>query len=229
MQSFYFNWSTGKDSAFALYYLQKSSACQIDYLFTSVNGFHKRISMHGLREELLDKQAEAIGIPLKKMYLPEMPSMEEYEKIIQNEIQFFIDKGIKNTAFGDIFLEDLRKYREEKLNQVGIKAHFPLWRKNTKEMIYEFLDLGFKTIVVCVNGKFLDQSFVGRVIDKQFIEDLPANVDPCGENGEFHTFCFDGPIFKNPVSFAIGEVVYKEYDNPTNSDEKYGYYFVDLI
>lgn len=237
----YFNWSSGKDSALALYYAIQSNEFDIQYLFTSINSAFNRVSMHGVRAELVEQQAENIGIPLVKMELPEMPSMEDYERIMLNQIQFFVDKDIKHTLFGDIFLEDLRKYREDKLKPLGIEAHFPLWKKDTKEMLLEFLKLGFKTIVVCVNEKFLDQSFVGRVIDEDFIKDLPDNVDPCGENGEFHTFIFDGPIFNKPVEFEIGEIVHKKYEKPkntsasntacdVNSDEPtYGFWFCDLI
>jgi uncharacterized protein (TIGR00290 family) len=210
----YFNWSSGKDSALALYIAQQSNEFNIQYLFTSINGVFNRVSMHGVRTELVEQQAKKIGIPLIKMELPEMPSMEDYEKIMLEKLLFFKEKGIQDTLFGDIFLEDLRKYREDKLQTLGITAHFPLWKKDTKEMILDFLQLGFKTIVVCVNEQFLDQSFVGRVIDEQFLADLPPNVDPCGENGEFHTFIFDGPIFNEPVTFEIGEIVHKTYPKP---------------
>lgn len=237
----YFNWSSGKDSALALYYALQSNEFDIQYLFTSINSAFNRVSMHGVRAELVEQQAENIGIPLVKMELPEMPSMEDYERIMLKQVQFFTDKGINHTLFGDIFLEDLRKYREDKLKPLGIEAHFPLWKKDTKEMLLEFLKLGFKTIVVCVNEKFLDKSFVGRIIDEDFIKDLPENVDVCGENGEFHTFIFDGPIFNKPVEFEIGEIVHKKYEKPKNtttsntacdvdSDEPtYGFWFCDLI
>lgn len=231
----YFNWSSGKDSALALYIAQQSNEFNIQYLFTSINGVFNRVSMHGVRTELVEQQAKKIGIPLIKMELPEMPSMEDYEKIMLEKLLFFKEKGIQDTLFGDIFLEDLRKYREDKLQTLGITAHFPLWKKDTKEMILDFLQLGFKTIVVCVNEQFLDQSFVGRVIDEQFLADLPPNVDPCGENGEFHTFIFDGPIFDEPVTFEIGEIVYKTYPKPKTEDSctetpnEYGFYFCDLI
>lgn len=231
----YFNWSSGKDSALALYFALQSNEFNIQYLFTSINGAFNRVSMHGVRTELVEQQAKKIGIPLIKMELPEMPSMEDYEKIMLEKLLFFKEKGIQDTLFGDIFLEDLRKYREDKLHSLGITAHFPLWKKDTKEMILDFLQLGFKTIVVCVNEQFLDQSFVGRVIDEQFLADLPPNVDPCGENGEFHTFIFDGPIFDEPVTFEIGEIVYKTYPKPKTEDRctetpnEYGFYFCDLI
>lgn len=227
----YFNWSTGKDAALALYYLKQNPQYQVDLLLTSVNSHHNRISMHGLRRSLLEIQVNAIGIPLTTIELPEEPSMEEYNSIMGEKINSLAQQNFTHSAFGDIFLEDLRKYREEKLNQHNIKAVFPLWKEDTKKLISTFLDLGFKTIVVCVNGEFLDKSFVGRIIDEQFIKDLPKNVDPCGENGEFHTFCFDGPIFSKPVEFEIGEIVQKSYPASKNGSKKetYEFWFCDLI
>jgi len=230
----YFNWSTGKDSALALYYLQKESQLNIDLLVTTINQHFDRVSMHGLRRSLLEKQVKAIGIPLQTIKLPEMPTMEDYDVIMNDNLSKLQAKNYTNTAFGDIFLEDLRVYRERQLEKYNIKAHFPLWKKDTKKLIYEFIDLGFKSIVVSINGSLLDKSFVGRVIDKQFIADLPRNVDPCGENGEFHTFCFDGPIFKKSVSFTKGDIVFKEYKTPKENKEdqnnsKMGFWYCDLI
>ena len=196
-----FNWSSGKDSALALYKTLQNSEIEIVSLLTSVNKKYNRISMHGVRTELLEQQAKSIGLPLHIMEIPEMPSMEDYEKVMQETLTKFKEKGVTHSIFGDIFLEDLRKYREEKLAEIQLEAIFPLWKIPTKDLIHEFLDLGFKTIVVCVNERNLDKSFVGRIIDAQFIADLPDNVDVCGENGEFHTFTFDGPIFKKPIEF----------------------------
>lgn len=229
-----FNWSSGKDSAFALYKILNSNQFEIVSLITSINERYRRVSMHGLSEELLEKQAESIGISLQKIMLPESPSIDEYNSIMNLTLKELKQKGITHSIFGDIFLEDLRKYREEKLNEVGLKAVFPLWKENTKDLIQEFLSLGFKTIVICVNENFLDKSFVGRIIDQQFIDDLPENVDPCGENGEFHTFTFDGPIFQFPIKFKIGEIIRKTYPKPSSetsekNDEEYGFWFCDLI
>jgi len=225
----YFNWSTGKDSSLALYHLLKDNDYSVDQLVTSVNSHHNRISMHGLRRSLLEIQASSIGIPLTTIELPENPSMEVYNSILSEKIVELKSQGFTHAAFGDIFLEDLRIYREEKLNEVGIKAAFPLWKKNTSEIMREFLQLGFRTIVVCVNESVLDKSFVGRIVDQSFLDQLPPNVDHCGENGEFHTFCFDGPIFSKPIEFEIGEIVRKTYPSPKNKDESYGFWFVDLI
>lgn len=189
--------------------------------------------MHGVSVSLLEKQAESLGIPLIKMELPKEPSMEEYRQMMSKTMTDVQAKGITHSIFGDIFLEDLRKYREDQLKAVGMEAVFPLWKRKTSQLIQEFLALGFKTIVTCVNGSYLDKSFAGRIIDQKFIDDLPENVDPCGENGEFHTFTFDGPIFKKPVQFEIGETVKKTYPKPKTSPEEedgeYIFWFSDLI
>lgn len=235
-----FNWSSGKDSALALYKVLQSDEFQIHSLVTSVNSHYNRISMHGVRTELLEKQAESLKLPLLKMEIPEMPSMEIYEEIMKKTLEDFKNEGVTHSIFGDIFLEDLRKYREDKLRTIGFEGVFPLWKIDTQELIHEFLDLGFKTIVTCVNEKFLDKSFVGRVIDEQFIKDLPDNVDVCGENGEFHTFTFDGPIFSKPIEFEIGEIVHRKYEKPKttvsnsacDTDDTafdYGFWYCDLI
>lgn len=236
-----FNWSSGKDSALALYKVLRDPNFEISCLLTSVNTQFKRISMHSVRVELLQKQAESIGIPLEIMYIPEMPTMEVYENVMTNTLTKLKASGNTHSIFGDIFLEDLRKYREEKLATMGFLGHFPLWNSPTKELIQEFINLGFKTIVVCVSERHLDKSFVGRIIDQRFIDDLPDTVDPCGENGEFHTFTFDGPLFSTPILFNVGEIVYRKYDKPaeessstacdtgSNAPYDFGFYYCDLV
>jgi uncharacterized protein (TIGR00290 family) len=236
-----FNWSSGKDSALALYKIQQQKEFEINCLLTSVNLQFQRISMHGVRVELLEQQAKSIGLPLEIMQIPEMPTMEVYEKVMTETLVKLKNQGVKYSIFGDIFLEDLRKYREDKLIDIGFEAVFPLWKIPTKDLIQEFISLGFKTIVVCVNERFLDKSFVGRVIDQDFINDLPDNVDVCGENGEFHTFTYDGPIFSKPIEFKVGEIVHRKYEKPktessdtacdTNSTDAfdYGFWYCDLI
>ena len=227
-----FNWSSGKDSALAMYKILQENQYEVSTLLTSINEEFQRVSMHGVHVSLLEKQAESLGIPLIKMELPKEPSMEEYQKIMSNTMAEIQALGVTHSIFGDIFLEDLRKYREQQLNAIGMQAVFPLWKKDTSRLIREFLDLGFKTIVTCVNGSYLDKGFAGRMIDHDFIKDLPENVDPCGENGEFHTFTFDGPIFKTPVAFEIGETVKKTYPKPkTDADKEdgeYVFWFSDL-
>ena len=234
-----FNWSGGKDSAMALYYLLNDSNYEIRYLLTSINQDSQRISMHGVRKELLYEQAQSIDIPLKELHLPKETSMKIYENELFSVMNNFTKEGIDYAAFGDIFLEDLRKYREKQLEKVQMKALFPLWKKDTKQLIQDFMALGFKTIVTAVDGSKLDASFAGRIIDKEFITDLPDNVDPCGENGEFHSFVFDGPIFKKPIDFTKGEIIKKEYTVGTCSNfedkkeavekKKYTFWFCDLI
>jgi uncharacterized protein (TIGR00290 family) len=237
-----FNWSSGKDSALALYKTLQNSEFEISCLLTSVNQQFQRVSMHGVRVELLEQQAESIGLPLEIMQIPEMPTMEVYEKVMQETLTKLKNQGVTNSIFGDIFLEDLRKYRENKLAEIGFKGVFPLWKIPTQNLIQEFISLGFKTIVVCVNERFLDKSFVGRIIDQDFINDLPENVDVCGENGEFHTFTFDGPIFSKPLDFEIGEIIYRKYEKPKEEDSSntacdtsasdafdFGFWYCDLI
>lgn len=192
--------------------------------------------MHGLRRKLLQQQTEALGIPCSTIELPEEPTMAEYEGIMKNTVLQLQHSGFGYAAFGDIFLEDLKVYREQQLSAYNIQAIFPLWKKDTKQLLYEFIELGFKAILVCINADVLDKSFAGRIIDKNFILDLPSGVDACGENGEFHTFCYDGPIFKVPVQFTIGEKIYQEYKAPGNKDDKnlssqdnMGFYFCDLL
>lgn len=230
----YFNWSSGKDSALALYHLLKDERYTVDELITTINSHYNRVSMHGLRKELLKAQTEALQIKSSFIELPEMPDMVVYEQKMTEAVTRLKNDGFTHTAFGDIFLEDLKTYRENQLAKVGLHAVFPIWKRDTSELIHEFLDLGFKTIVVCANSKYFNEDFVGTVIDENFIHNLPKGVDPCGENGEFHTFCFDGPIFKNPISFTIGEKVYREYDSPKtdnsqNDSDTYGVWYCDLL
>ncbi len=222
----YFNWSSGKDSALALYYLLQDKNYSIDCLLTSVNSHYNRVSMHGLRKELLQQQIEAVGIPGITIELPAQPTNAEYETIMKGKVENLLAEGYEYAAFGDIFLEDLKTYRENQLKPFSIKTVFPIWKKDTKELMNQFIDLGFKAITVCIDGSKLDKSFVGRIIDHDFINDLPKDVDICGENGEFHTFCFDGPYFKQPVQFTKGETIMREYD--TNGF-KSQYWFCDLI
>ena len=233
----YMNWSGGKDSALCLYKALQSRQYDIRYLLTSVNAAHNRISMHGVKRELLEAQANALAIPLQTIELPEQPGMKEYEQNMLQKVNELKTQGCTHAIFGDIFLEDLKVYRENKLKEVGIKCAFPLWKIDTTELLKEFLALGFKTIIVCVNEKYLDKSFCGRIIDESFLTDLPGNVDPCGENGEFHTYCFDGPIYKEAIAFTKGEIVYRKYEAPKNIDDnchtdstanEYGFYFCDL-
>ncbi|MES2627565.1 MAG: diphthine--ammonia ligase [Bacteroidota bacterium] len=223
-----FNWSGGKDSSLALYRILWQRQYDIRYLLTSVNGTHNRISMHGVRRELLELQAKAIGIELVELLLPEMPSMEEYDALMSATMQRFKTESLVHSVFGDIFLEDLKKYRDEKLAENGFTGVYPLWKEDTRTLVEEFIDLGFKTVVVCCSADKLDASFCGRIIDRQFLDDLPADVDPAGENGEFHTFVFDGPLFPSPIPITLGEKVYRTYPNPVEGGREIGFWYQDL-
>jgi uncharacterized protein (TIGR00290 family) len=227
-----FCWSGGKDSALALYKISLEDKYEVVALLTTLNAEFKRISMHGVREELLEKQAASIGLPLIKMYVSEGTNAE-YEKNMEEVLLKHKGEGVTKVIFGDIFLEDLRLYRENNLLKVGLKAEFPLWKKDTAELINEFLDLKFKTITCCVNDAFLNEDKVGADINLEFINNLSKNVDPCGENGEFHSFCYAGPIFENEISFSIGEKVYKSLEikpgNAANTSSTKGFWFCDLL
>jgi uncharacterized protein (TIGR00290 family) len=225
----YMNWSGGKDSALALYKVLRDPSLQVDALLTNVNSAYDRISMHGVRRSLLELQAAAIGLPLQTIELPEEPSMAAYEKAMLDKVTSLKHEGYNKSIFGDIFLEDLKLYREQQLSKVGIDCVFPLWKIDTAALIKEFIALGFKTIVVCVNEKFLDKSFCGRIIDEDFIKDLPENVDPCGENGEFHTFVFEGPIFKNTIPITNSKKNSNDNCFQPTPVEDYGFYFCDLL
>lgn len=234
MRKMYLNWSTGKDAALSLYYLQKDQQFDVDHLLITLNKSTDRVSMHGLSRTLMLEQIKSVGLDFTTVELPEEPTMEEYSKLMGEAVESLKEKGYNHTAFGDIFLEDLREYRENQLKEVGIECHFPLWKKDTNEIIREFIDLGFKAIVVSINANKLDKSFCGREIDMDFIADLPEDVDPCGENGEFHTFCYDGPIFSEPILFEKGNQVFKSYPNPNksdSSDSQIGFWFqyLDLL
>lgn len=225
----YFNWSTGKDSALALYYLLQDKSYRIDELVTTVNSAFNRVSMHGIRVSLLKKQAASLDINLSIISLPEQPSMADYNDIMAEATNQLKNKGFTHAAFGDILLEDLKVYREKQLESIGIKTVFPLWQKNTKALMQELLDLGFKAIIVCADSNYFSEDFVGRIIDQDLITNLPKAIDPCGENGEFHTFCFDGPIFKTPITFEVGEKTYRKYPSPNSKDAVSGFWFCDLI
>ena len=202
-----FSWSGGKDSSLALYKLQKEGNYSIESLFTTLSEEYQRVNFHAIPAELLDIQAQAIGLPLDKAFITKSDNIEEYAKKLESSLLKYKNEGINTIAYGDIYLEDLRDFRINCLAQIGMDSIYPIWKTDTAENIKEFVDLGFKAILTCIDTNFLDKSFAGREIDSQFIKDLPVNVDPCGENGEFHTFVYDGPIFKYPINFKKGENV----------------------
>jgi len=194
----------------ALYELQKSGVFEIVSLLTVVTKDYGRISMHGVREELLDLQAAALGLHLEKIYITKNSDHKEYELCMKETLMRYKNRGVEAVAFGDIFLEDVKRYREERLQEVGMQSIFPVWKRDTKELANTFIDLGFKSVITCIDSKVLDMKFSGRLFDKKFLSELPSGVDPCGENGEFHSFVYDGPIFKNPIPHDVGETVLKE-------------------
>ncbi|SDS29776.1 diphthine--ammonia ligase [Christiangramia echinicola] len=219
MTKAYLNWSSGKDSALSLYYSKKQKEYKVEKLLTTINKDIDRVTMHGVRIKLLLQQAEELGLPIQISELSAETNMEEYNRKMKEATDSLLNNGYTHSIFGDIFLEDLKKYREDQLKSVGLTPVFPLWKKNTRGLISEFIDLDFKAVVVCTNSKYLNDSFCGRIIDHQFVLDLPENVDPCGENGEFHTFVFDGPVFNSPVKFEIGEKVNRSYKPTKDNDD----------
>lgn len=210
METVLISWSGGKDSALALYEVLDRQDYIVSALLTTVSEEYDRISMHGVRRVLLEQQAAALGLPLEKVFLSTNASNEEYEARMGQVLKRYQEAGVRAVVFGDIFLEDLRKYREERLAALGLKGVFPLWKRDTRTLARSFSASGFKAITTCVDTTALGEQFAGRLIDAQFLDELPANVDACGENGEYHSFVYDGPIFKTPVSCTRGEIVLRE-------------------
>jgi uncharacterized protein (TIGR00290 family) len=204
-----FCWSGGKDSALALHRLLAEGRYDVVALLTTCNEHFQRVSMHGVRIDLLGQQARAIGLPLDKVFVSQGGSNDEYLAKMKEHMIAYKARGITRFAFGDIFLEDLKRWREDHLAQLGLLGVFPIWKVDSRELIREFIALGFGSIICCVNDAYLDETALGRNIDADFVRWLPADVDPCGENGEFHSFAFAGPIFKQPLRIKAGEKVYR--------------------
>lgn len=224
-----FCWSGGKDSAYCLHKVLTEQLYDVQYLLTTVNDTYKRISMHGVREELLQQQTAAIGIPQLIVRVSEGTN-GEYERQMEATLLQAKAEGIDHVIFGDIFLEDLRAYREANLAKVGMIAVFPLWKIDTAFLIRDFINKGFKTVLCCTNDAWLGEEWVGRVVDESFINELPDIIDPCGENGEFHSFCYGGPIFSHEIHYTVGEKVYRPLDIKTSDDSQTkGFWFCDLI
>jgi uncharacterized protein (TIGR00290 family) len=213
-----FCWSGGKDSAMALHTLLQENEFRVAALLTTVTEGYERISMHGVRRELLERQAHSIGLPLHEVRIPPQCVNPTYEARMEAALRTHFDQGVRKVAFGDIFLEDLRAYREKNLARVGMTALFPIWKRDTRELVREFHANRFRAIAVCIDPKILAPSFAGRELDDSFFRDLPPHADPCGENGEFHTFVFDGPIFHSPIHVRTGEIVNRD-----------GFVFCDLL
>jgi uncharacterized protein (TIGR00290 family) len=215
------SWSGGKDSALALHELMSDPRYRVVGLLTSISEEFRRVSHHGVREELLEAQAEAIGVPLTKIYLPSSNTVpctnEVYEEIMGRAMKDFISRGVYTVGFGDLFLEDLRAWREKNLAGVGMTGIFPIWKRDTNRLSRQMIAMGFKAILSCVEGK-VGAGFAGRAYDERLLEDLPPGIDPCGEYGEFHSFVYDGPCFRSPVKVTLGETVIRD-----------GRYYADLL
>ncbi len=202
----------------ALYRTLAAKQFNVVALLTTVSDRFHRVSMHGVREELLDGQAKSVGIPLEKVYIPYPCPNAVYEEKMRNFLSVWKERGVTHVIFGDLFLEDIRRYREVNLAQLDLTPIFPVWGRDTASLAQEMLRVGFRAIITCVDPKKLDTKFAGRQFNNSLIEDLPSTVDPCGENGEFHTFVYDGPIFQSPIPIEVGESVLRD-----------GFQFADVL
>jgi uncharacterized protein (TIGR00290 family) len=212
------SWSSGKDSAWALHAVRRQGELEVVGLLTTVTAEFARVSMHGVREELLDRQAAALHLPCTKLRLPWPCSNEIYEREMGEALAAASASGVTHVVFGDLFLQDIRAYREAKLAGTGLSPVFPLWQRDTRALAREMLDGGLRATLTCVDPRALDRSFAGRELDRALLLELPPGVDPCGENGEFHTFAWSGPMFEAPIAVAAGPVV-----------ERDGFAFADLL
>jgi uncharacterized protein (TIGR00290 family) len=212
------SWSSGKDSAWALHVLRQRSDVEIVGLLTTINEVHDRVAMHAVRTELLRAQAEAADLPLWTVPIPSPCSNAQYEAAMEKAIARAKENGISAIAFGDLFLEDIRRYREEKLAQTGIAPLFPIWSIPTNKLARAMIAGGLRARITCVDPKQLDARFSGRDFDERLLAEMPASVDPCGERGEFHTFAFDGPMFARPIAIRSGETVTRD-----------GFVFTDVL
>lgn len=203
-------WSGGKDSCMALHALQRSPEHQVTALLTTVTRDHDRISMHGVRRELLEAQADALGLPLDIAYIPAGASNADYEAAMAAALGRHHARGVRTVAFGDLFLADIRAYRDRMMAANGMTAIYPVWGRETRAFVENFIDAGFRATISCVDLAKLDASFAGRRIDAALLSDLPEGIDPAGENGEFHSFVSDGPIFARPVAIRLGETVSRD-------------------
>jgi len=201
------SWSSGKDSAWSLHLLRQDSAIELVALITTINEQFDRVAMHAVRRELLELQAEAVGLPLWTIPLPWPCSNEQYEARMRQVCSRAESQRIDSIAFGDLFLEDIRAYREKQLAGTGLEPLFPVWQLPTRALAHEMIDSGLRAKITCVDPKALAREFAGREFDAALLQDLPASVDPCGENGEFHSFVYDGPMFRSPVLLEPGEIV----------------------
>jgi uncharacterized protein (TIGR00290 family) len=211
-------WSSGKDSAWALYTVRQDREFEVVALLTTVNRTHGRVAMHAVRESLLEMQAAAAGLPLVKVLIPSPCTNEVYEQAMSDAMTRARAEGVRHVIFGDLFLEDVRAYREKQLARCGMTPVFPLWRKDTRQLAEDMVAGGLSAYLTCVDPRQLDRTFAGRRFDRDLLADLPRHVDPCGENGEFHTFASAGPIFRAEVPVTVGEIVDRD-----------GFVFADLL
>ena len=206
----FMSWSSGKDSAFALYEAQRSGMADIVGVLTTVNEVYDRVAMHGVRSALLDRQIAALGLPCIKVPLPSPCPNEIYEARMTEVVAQIKAQGVRHMVFGDLYLEDIRAYREEKLSASGMEGIFPLWKRNTAALAGEMIDSGLVAHIVCLDPKRIDRKFAGRQFDRALLAELPPGIDPCGENGEFHTVVSAGPMFNKPIPITVGETVERE-------------------
>jgi len=211
------SWSSGKDSAWMLHVLKQDEAVEIGGLLTTMNEEFDRVAMHTVRRRLVEAQAEAAGVPLRTVPLPWPCTNDEYESRMRAAVSQAVSEGFTHVAFGDLFLEDVRKYREDRLAGTGLTPLFPIWGIPTDQLATQMVESGLRSVLTCINPKHLDRSFAGRQFDHSLLADLPAGVDRCGERGEFHSFAWDGPMFNHPVTVSVGEVVDRD-----------GFVFADL-
>ncbi len=211
------SWSSGKDSAWMLHVLKQDPAIEIGGLLTTMNEEFDRVAMHAVRRRLVEAQADAAAVPLRTVPLPWPCTNDEYESRMRAAVSQAVSEGFTHVAFGDLFLENVRKYREDRLAGTGLTPLFPIWGIPTDQLATQMVESGLRSVLTCINPKHLDRSFAGRQFDRSLLADLPAGVDRCGERGEFHSFAWDGPMFNHPVTISVGEVVDRD-----------GFVFADL-
>lgn len=204
-------WSGGKDCALALDEVRRAARLEVTGLLTTVTDDFDRISLHGVRRDLLRRQVDAIGLALHEVGLPADSGEELYEQQMRAALEQLRGQGVRGVVFGDVFLHDVRQHRQDKLAQVGMSAHFPLWGRDTADLARQFLARGFRAVLTCVDTQALDGRFAGADYDHKLLEQLPPSVDACGENGEFHTFVYDGPLFSHAICFTRGQVVLRKH------------------
>jgi uncharacterized protein (TIGR00290 family) len=228
------SWSGGKDSAFALYKILLCGEYEVVHLHTVFNSDTKRVGMHGVHESLIEKQAEAIGLPLTKLYLPESNDHDKYKALMEKFYKNCFLEGISGVVFGDIFLEDLRDFRIGLLKPSHLDGIFPIWKIDSSKLMDDFLNVGFKTILCSAKTEYFDSDHLGKTITEDFVTEFSDKIDVCGENGEFHSFVYDGPLFKTPVPVVLGDVISKSYsykvtlEDGTVNEQQTLFWFQDL-